>query len=78
MVADAIDGKIQIAVITGTLAQWRDAVKSDSEPAAELPVRQCFNRICTFFKAAGLNVWTDFRPTAAPDQTFYLEYKRNR
>jgi hypothetical protein len=76
VIADTIDGQIQIGVITGTFAQWRDAVKSGSESAAELPVRQCFNRNCTFFKAADLNVWTDFRAKAAPDQTFDLEDKR--
>ena len=28
--------------------------------------------------AAGLNVWTGFRAKPTPDQTFYLEDKRNR
>ena len=32
-----------------------------------------FKRICNLFKAADLSVWTDFGPTAAPDQTFNLE-----
>jgi len=75
---DTIAGSVQIAVITGTLAQWRDAVKSGSEPTAELPVRQCFNKVYALFKAADLNVWSDFRAKQANDQTFYLEDKRNR
>ncbi len=78
VIADTIDGRIQIAVITGTLSQWRDAVKSGSEPTAEVAVRQCFNKVYTIFKAADLNVWTDFRAKPAADQTFYLEDKRNR
>ncbi len=78
VVADTVDGQIQIGVITGTLAQWRDAVKSGSEPSAELPVRQCFNKVYLLFKSADLYVWTDLRAKGAPDQTFYLEDKRNR
>ena len=78
VVVDTIAGSVQIAVITGTLAQWRDAVKSGSEPTAELPVRQCFNKVYALFKAADLNVWSDFRAKPAADQTFYLEDKRNR
>jgi hypothetical protein len=57
-----LNGTIQIAVISGTLAQWRDAVKSGSEPATELPVRQCFNKVYLLLRAADLNVW----PTSAP------------
>jgi hypothetical protein len=71
-----LNGTIQIAVISGTLAQWRDAVKSGSEPAAELPVRQCFNKVYLLLRAADLNVWTGFRAKAAPDQTFHLKDKQ--
>jgi hypothetical protein len=78
VIADTIDGQIQIGVVTGSLGQWRDAVKSGSEPSAELAVRQCFNKVYLLFKAADLDVWTDFRAKSAPDQTFYLEDKRNR
>ena len=79
VVANTIANNIQIAVITGTLAQWRDAVRSGSDPTATMPVRQCFNRIFTLFEAADLSVWADFCARTAPDQqTFYLEDKRNR
>ena len=69
---------IQVAVITGTLAQWRDAVKSGRAARVEVPVRQCFNKIHFLFESAGLKVWSDCRERPAPDQTFYLEDKRNR
>lgn len=78
VVADTLVGSVQIAVITGTLAQWRDAVRAGSDPSVELPVRQCFNRVYSLFETAGLNVWADLRARNASDQTFYLEDKRNR
>ena len=78
VMADTIVNNAKIAVITGTLAQWRDAVTSGSTPSVLMPVRQCFNKIYALFEAAGLDVWTGFRAKSAPDQTFYLEDKRNR
>ena len=69
---------VMAAVVTGTLAQWRDAVTSGSRPEAEPAVRACFNIIYNLFAGVGLNVWSDFRSRPAPDQTFYLEYKPNR
>jgi hypothetical protein len=78
VINDTISRGIQVAVITGTLAQWRDAVKSGSSPGVEVPVRQCFNKIHFLFESAGLKVWSDCRERPAPDQTFYLEDKRNR
>jgi hypothetical protein len=79
VVADTLARGVQAAVISGTLAQWRDAVKSGSSPDAEPSVRLCFNKIHSLFCAEGLNVWTDFRTHEAPDRvTFYLEDKRPR
>jgi hypothetical protein len=78
VMAETIANNVKIAVITGTLAQWRDAVTSGSTPSVLMPVRQCFNKIYALFEAAGLDVWTGFRAKSAPDQTFYLEDKRNR
>jgi len=74
--AETLARGVLAAVITGTLGQWRDAVKSGSSPTAEPAVRYCFNKIYGLFNATGLNVWGDFRPREAPDQTFYLEDKR--
>ncbi len=70
---------VQIAVVTGTLAQWRDAVASGCSRSIESSVRRCFNKLHGLFTAAGLNVWGDFQTRQAPDQTFLLlEDKRGR
>jgi len=70
---------VQIAVVTGTLAQWRDAVASGCSRSAESSVRHCFNKLYGLFTAAGLNVWGDFQTRPAPDQTFLLiEDRRGR
>lgn len=69
----------QIAVVTGTLAQWRDAIASGCRKDVEPPVRYCFNRLHGWFTATGLNVWGDFQIRPAPDHTFLLlEDKRGR
>ena len=66
---------VHMAVVTGTLGQWRDAVKSGSTPAAEPNVRICFNKIMGLFEQVGLNVWTDLvKKPLGP--TFFLEDKR--
>jgi len=70
---------VQAAVVTGTLAQWRDAVVSGCAKDVSTPVRHCFNKLHSLFTAAGLNVWRDYTPRGAPDQTFLLlEDKRGR
>lgn len=63
---------VQVAVVTGTLAQWRDAVVSGCGRGVESPVRHCFNQLYGLFVAAGLNVWGDFQTRQAPDRTFLL------
>jgi hypothetical protein len=70
---------VQIAVVTGTLAQWKDAVVSGCRKDVEPPVRHCFNKLYGLFTAAGLNVWGDFHTRYTPDQTFLLlEDKRGK
>jgi hypothetical protein len=76
--AETLARGVLAAVITGTLGQWRDAVKSGSSPTAEPSVRYCFNKIYGLFNAVGLNVWGDLRSREAPDRTFYLEDKRRQ
>lgn len=68
---------VMAAVITGTLGQWRDAVKSGSNPDAEYNIRYCFNQIHNLFCVEGLiGIWKDFNLRPGPEQTFYLEDKR--
>lgn len=76
VVADTLARGVQVAVVSGTLAQWRDAVASGSTPGVEATVRMCFNKTHALFCAEGLNVWTDLRTREAPGCTFYLEDKR--
>jgi len=77
VVADTVVRDAQIAVVSGTLAQWRDAVRNGCTLTASPQVRACFNCIHSLFEGAGLDVWTDFRVSAVPDATFYLEDRRN-
>ena len=69
----------QVAVVTGTLAQWRDAIASGCLAGVVPTVRHCFNKLYGLFCSTGLNVWGEFRTRQASDQTFYLlEDKRGR
>jgi hypothetical protein len=79
VVVETIVRGVQAAVVTGTLAQWRDAVVSGCAKGAPTPVRHCFNKLHGLFASAGLNVWQDYTPRSNPDQTYLLlEDKRGR
>lgn len=73
---DTVARGVQAAVVTGTLAQWRDAVISGCQPAVEPNVRTLFNKILSIFEAACLNVWNDCDRRPGPDNTLLLEDKR--
>lgn len=75
--AETIQRGIMVAVITGTLAQWRDAVKTGANPSAEYNVRFCYCQIMSLFEKHHLgNLWKDFNRNPLNDNTFYLEDKR--
>ena len=74
--ADTVARGFQAAVITGTLAQWRDAVISGCQADVEGSVRALFNKILSIFEAANLNVWTDCTRKPSKDNTLLLEDKR--
>lgn len=76
VVADTVVRGVQVAVITGTLAKWRDAVISGSQPGVEGSVRALLNKILARFEQARLNVWADCQRKPSPDRTFLLEDKR--
>lgn len=79
VVTETIARGVQIAVVTGTLDQWRDAVISGCAKGVPTPVRHCFNKLHGLFTAAGLKVWPDYSPRPGPDQTYLLlEDKRGR
>jgi len=79
VVVETIVRTVQVAVVTGTLAQWKEAVASGCSKGVSTPVRHCFNKLHGLFVAAGLNVWRDFASRIIPDQTFLLlEDKRGK
>ena len=67
---------VNVAVLTGTLAQWRDAVASGTNEATPPTVRTCYSKILLLFDRAGLtSVWSNFERRTAPDRSgFLLEY----
>jgi hypothetical protein len=76
---DTLMRGVQLAVITGTLAQWRDAVKCGCSRNSTPNTRTFFNRVMTLFESAGLSgVWRDFESRPLQDRTFLLEDKRKR
>ncbi len=74
--ADTLARGVQAAVVTGTLAQWRDAVISGCQPDVEPTVRALFGKILAIFEAARLCVWNDCERRPHPDGTLLLEDHR--
>lgn len=74
--ADSVSRGVMLAVFTGTLAKWRDAVKTGSVASAQYNVRSAFNDILRQFDERGLSVWKDQVAKPIADQTFLLEDKR--
>ena len=66
---------VTAAVVSGTLADWRDAVAAGCVRGVEPQVRMGFNKVYRLFCDAGLNVWSDYRTREAPGNTLLLEYK---
>jgi hypothetical protein len=69
---------VMAAVVSGTLAQWRDAVAAGSTRTVKSSVRIGFNNVYGLFRGAGLDVWGDYSTRPAPDDTLLLEYKPQR
>ena len=69
---------VQAAVVTGTLPNGRTPWCRGAAKASPTPVRHCFNKLHGLFIAAGLNVWGDYTPRSAPDQTFLLLGRQKR
>lgn len=68
---------IHLAILTGTLAQWKMAVAAGTAEATPPTVRTCYSKILLLFDRAGLTaVWGDFDRRPAPDRSgFLLEYQ---
>ena len=67
---------LELIVVTGTLAQWRDAVISGTNKDGN--VQACYCKILTLFEQAGLNVWLHCtkKPNPANRSLFLLQDKR--
>lgn len=65
-----------VAIITGTMQQWRDAVVVGTKHKEPL-LREGFNNIHNLFVQSGLGqVWNDFEQQTCDDGTYILiEYK---
>ena len=76
VVAQTVRRGIVVAVMTGTLAQWRDSVKTGTATNQEAGIRECYCRLMALFEDAGLgHVWDRFDRKPTPDRLFYLEDK---
>lgn len=76
---ETVARNVYIAIITGTLAQWRAAVVAGTSPECETTVRFAYNKFHGLFRAEFLNLWPDFQQQPAQDHvTFLLEDKRGR
>ncbi len=73
---DTMAPGVKISLLTGNLAQWRDAVAAATSEIVPPTVRTCFTKILLLFDRAGLSaVWSNFDRTTAPDRSgFLLEY----
>jgi hypothetical protein len=75
--AETITDGAHLAVVSGTLSQWRDAVKTGASMSVEQNVRRCFCKIKELFDQVGLSdTWKDYTSKAVRDGTFLLEDKR--
>ena len=76
--ADTLVTRVLAAMITGTLAQWRDAVVAGLVREAQPTVRVGFHRIHGLFYGMNLNVWSDYDIREAGEDIFFMESKRHR
>ncbi len=70
--------KIRIAVVTGDLKKWKDAIIIclDKSLIKNFELRWVFNQCLDFLYAAGLrNIFDDYRKSGLEDRTYLLEYK---
>lgn len=66
---------VQVAVVSGTLKQWRDVVLRGCRDSQSTPIRACFDRLYLDFCQLGLTDLFGGIKKQNPDRTFYLEAK---
>lgn len=71
--------RTEMAIISGTLLEWRNAVISGTSETIPPAVRTCYSQILLSFDRAGLTtVWDDYERTAAPDRNGFILERRRR
>lgn len=79
VVTETTASGVDVAVLTGTLAQWKLAVASGTSKNAPPIIRNCFSKILLLFDRAGLtSVWQDDDRTTARDRSGLLLEDRRR
>jgi hypothetical protein len=69
-------GRERAAIVSGTLAAWRDAVIVFCHKDTPRDLRELFNEVKRMFDHIGLaDIWHDYKRRGLPDKTYYLEYK---
>jgi len=70
---------VLLAIMSGSLAQWKLAIVAGSTPEMTPGVRYAFNQIQKQFQSEGINLWAGYRQQQAADNvTYLLEDKRGR
>ena len=77
MQTDTLARNVQFAVVTGTLAQWREAVIAGCQPEVLESVRMLCTTILHRFETARLRVWDDCNRKQA-GHALLLDDKRDR
>jgi len=65
---------LQLSVLSGTLAQWRDAAVSGTNNGGA--AQECFCKVLSQFEEAGIAVWGNYTKTHTPNGLFLLEDRR--
>ena len=75
-VISAPAGKNRMAVVSGTLDKWRDAIIIFCTPESSANIRGLFNEIKSLFDQLGLaDIFYGYGGRTLPDGTVALEYK---
>lgn len=75
-IEDSIKIGIQVAVLSGTMEQWRESLINCLSASSTLEVRIVMNEIMTYFDSIGLHhIFAYYRRRKLTDTTFVLEDK---
>jgi len=66
---------LAIAVVTGTLEQWKSAIIRGASRSSELEIRQTYNNVYLEFTRIGVSQAFDLKSVDTQDSTVYLEQK---